>query len=77
MKCLLIEELVLKNKIYEAKYFMQKNNLEDKLSDYFKQLIEDADIEISEITELPDKFGPVSQGLFLKIPTEVTLTWID
>lgn len=75
-----MEELCLKNKLYEAKYLMVKNKLEGQMSEFFKQMLEDPEILVdNDISIVPDKFAPVSLGMFVKIPEgdAVEVKWVD
>jgi hypothetical protein len=57
---------------------MIKNQLEGEIREFFMEKLEDPDIVVDEIKTVPDKFAPVSMGMFVKIPEgAVEVKWID
>lgn len=48
------------------------------MSEYFKQMLEDPEIVVNNISLVPDKFAPVSLGMFVKIPEGAAeVKWVD
>ena len=48
------------------------------MNEYFKEMLEDPEIIVNNISLVPDKFAPVSLGMFVKIPEgAVEVKWVD
>ena len=77
MLCYLVEDLVHKKKINEAKGICDRHNLIDVIRADVKEEIEDIVYDPSRDKKMrEDVYGPITKGTFMNLPQYIKVDWV-